>query len=184
LPEVIYSTGSVASILFNHADQKTRTLASEFFKRSDGTRLSIPEIVQLKGEIVSGTILFKTHCISCHKMGEVGREIGPDLKNIRRKFDKNGLADAIVNPNAAVTFGYEPVMIRSKSDQVYSGFLLSEGTTTVIKDLEGTLHTVLTEEVVEKEMLNNSLMPDPVSLGLKAQDIADIITYLQVQPAL
>ena len=137
LPQEIYSNSSIANLLFNHPDQKTRILAGEFFDRSDGTHLSVPEIVQLKGEPASGAILFNTHCISCHKMGAKGREIGPDLKNIRRKFDKNGLADAILNPNAAVAFGYEPVMIRSKADQVYSGFLLSEGTTTVIKDLEG-----------------------------------------------
>ncbi|MBK8502584.1 MAG: c-type cytochrome [Saprospiraceae bacterium] len=184
LPQEIYSNSSIANLLFNHPDQKTRILAGEFFRRSDGAHLSLTEIVQLKGYPDNGADLFTLHCISCHKMGDRGREIGPDLKNIRRKFDKTALADAILNPSAAVTFGYEPVMIRSKTDQVYSGFLLSEGTTTVIKDLEGTLHTVVTEDVVEKEILNNSLMPDPVGLGLKAQDIADIIAYLQVQPIL
>ena len=106
------------------------------------------------------------------------KTISSSLTNIRRKFDKTGLADAILNPNAAVTFGFEPVMIRTEKKQVFSGFLLSEGATTVIKDLEGTLHTVSSEEVMEKEILNTSLMPDPIALGLEEQHVADIIAYL------
>ena len=184
LPKEIYDQSDIATMLFNHPDQKTRILASEFFTRSDGATIAISEIVQLPGHLESGSKLFDTHCVACHKMGDKGQEIGPDLKNIRRKFDKAALADAILNPNAAVTFGYEPVMIRTKSGQIYSGFLVSEGETTVLRDLEGTLHTVLSSEVEEKEILNNSLMPDPATLGLQAQDIADIITYLQKQPVL
>jgi putative heme-binding domain-containing protein len=182
LPKEMYSNSTISTALFNHPDQKTRILAGEFFTRSNGVNISISQILNLKGQPENGQKLFDVHCINCHKMGEKGLEIGPDLKNIRKKFDKTGLTDAILNPNAAVTFGYEPVMIRTQADQIYSGFLLSEGETTVIKDLEGNLSTVLTKEVVEKEILNTSLMPDPLGLGLGTQDIADIISYLQNLP--
>ncbi|NND33365.1 MAG: c-type cytochrome [Saprospiraceae bacterium] len=184
LPAEMYNNNAISTALFNHPDQQTRILTGQFFSRDDGERLSISEIIELEGEPANGSQLFEIHCISCHKMGEKGREIGPDLKNIRRKFDKTALVDAILYPNAAVTFGYEPVMIRTKTDQLYSGFIVSEGKTTVIKDIEGTLHTLLPEQVQEKEILNNSLMPDPVAFGLKAQDIADIVAYLQERPTL
>lgn len=182
LPEAVLTDAAVALALFENPEQEVRVLAGEFFPRPGGNALSIQNILQLEGKVEQGSLLFEAKCSTCHQIGEIGKDIGPSLENIRKKFDKTALADAILNPNGAITFGYEPVLVTTRDGQAYSGFLLSEGETTVIKDLSGKTHTIRTEHIDEHTVMKSSLMPDPVNLGLEAQDLADIITYLTVLP--
>jgi len=179
LPKDIFADADIAEQVFNNPAQEVRVLAGEYFTRPGGKTLSVQRIAQLEGQAERGRSLFETHCSSCHRMGEIGKEIGPNLENIRRKFDKTTLIDAIVNPNGAVTFGYEPVLITAKGDRVYSGFLLSEGEAVVIKDLAGERHTIRTGDILKKSVMNTSLMPDPLTLGLGEQELADVATYLR-----
>jgi cytochrome c2 len=39
--------------------------------------------------------VFTTRCASCHKAGDEGNDIAPDLTGIAKKFDKTALLDAI-----------------------------------------------------------------------------------------
>jgi putative membrane-bound dehydrogenase-like protein len=179
LPEAIYADASTARALFGNPEQEVRVLAGEYFPRPGGAILPVRKIVQLEGQSERGKALFEAKCSTCHRIGEVGIEIGPNLENIRRKFDKTALIDAIVNPNGGIAFGYEPVLITAKGDQVYSGFLLSEGEVIVIRDLAGNRHMVRSEAVLEKTVMNTSLMPDPPALGMGEQEVADVVAYLR-----
>ena len=179
LPKELYKDVSVSQLIFNNPEQEVRVLAGEFFSRPGGVSFSIQNILALQGEVEKGQLIYSEKCSTCHQIGDVGTEIGPDLKYIRQKFDKTALTDAILNPNGAITFGYEPVLITAKNDQVYSGFLLSEGETTVIKDVAGNRHTIPREDILEKSVMNTSLMPDPAGLGMNEQDLADVVAYLR-----
>ncbi len=178
LPAHLYDHPDLGDALFRNKNQEVRMLAGSYFERSKGVHLSIQKIGELKGEIEDGRDLFSIHCGICHTMGDIGKEIGPDLTNIRGKFDIAGLVDAIINPNAAVTFGYEPTYVTTKKGDIFSGFLLSEGEVTVLKDISGNLHSIQTKEIAEKVIQDNSLMPDPVALNIDEQNVADIIAFL------
>jgi putative membrane-bound dehydrogenase-like protein len=179
LPELLFEEAGLAQKLFANPEREVRVLAGEFFTRAGGPNLSIQRITALEGRADRGQKLFETNCSTCHKIGDTGLDIGPDLKYIRQKFDRVALTDAILNPSGAIAFGYEPVLIKTNDDQMYSGFLLSEGKeTTVVKDIAGKQHTIRTASVQEKSMMNTSLMPDPVGMGLQEQDLADVVAYL------
>lgn len=179
LPQALYQEAELAQQLFANPEREVRVLAGEFFDRPGGKSLSIQRILALEGQAESGKTVFEANCSTCHKIGTTGMDIGPDLKYIRRKFDRTALTDAILNPNGAITFGYEPVLIKAAKDQMYTGFLLSEGKeTTVIKDIGGNRHTIRSADVLEKTMMNTSLMPDPVAMGLTEQNLADVVAYL------
>jgi putative membrane-bound dehydrogenase-like protein len=140
--------------------------------------LSITEINKLAGDIKKGKVIFNTKCAICHKVGDFGKTIGPDLTNINKKYDQLALLDAIVNPSAAIVFGYEPWVITMKDGTVVSGFMLSQGNTMVIKDLSGKQHVLDVQKIKEKKQLANSIMPDPSGLALSKSDLADITAYL------
>ncbi len=178
LPDNIYDQPEIVVALEKHPKQEVRILSGQFFSRED-SGMTVTQILGHQGRHAEGQALFAEHCGTCHRVGEEGRDIGPDLNGIANKFDKAALADAILYPNGAVTFGYEPVIVNTKDKRVFSGFLLSEGETTVIKDLEGKLHTIPTDQVETKNLLDSSLMPDPGALGLTSQDVADVIAFLQ-----
>jgi len=178
LPPEVYTDASTVERLFNNSEQAVRVLAGEYFSRPEGNTFSVPRIARLEANAARGAQLFAQHCGACHKMGDMGKEIGPNLANIGRKFDRTALIDAIVYPNGAITFGYEPVLLTTTDERTYSGFLLSEGEATVIADLTGKRHTIRTEHVQKKTVMNTSLMPDPQTLGLSEQQVADVAGYL------
>lgn len=139
---------------------------------------STTEINKFAGDPKKGKVIFNTKCAICHKVGDFGNTIGPDLTNINKKYDQLALLDAIVNPSAAIVFGYEPWVITMKDGTVVSGFMLSQGNTMVIKDLSGKQHVLDVQKIKEKKQLANSIMPDPSGLALSKKDVADISAYL------
>ena len=106
-------------------------------------------------------------------------DVGPNLTQIKNKFQREALLDAIVNPNAGIVFGYEAWLINTQGGDSYFGFLVADGAQTiVIKDLSGKKHTIPTATIASRKKQSNSLMPEPSSLGLTDQNLADIAEYL------
>ena len=168
---------SVSETMFKNPDQNVRVLASQFFPR-EGKMLKTDFIARMQGSAQNGEKLFKTNCASCHKHGEDGADIGPDLTAIQKKFDKAGLLDAIVNPSASIVFGYEAYTITTKKGDTFFGFLLSDGANVVLKDVAGIKHTIKADQIKRREKMAKSLMPEPTALGLTEQNLADISGYL------
>jgi len=140
---------------------------------------SISDIEQLTADAGKGKTIFTTRCASCHKAGDEGNSIAPDLTGIAKKFDKTALLDAIINPSASIVFGYEPWLVTTKDGESVYGFLLSENKQTlVIKDVAGTKHTIAVKNIASKQKQEESLMPDPVSNGLTEQDLANVAAFL------
>lgn len=167
----------ISEDIFNNSDAKVRILASQFFPRN-GSPLKIDFVTRLKGNTETGKIIFATNCATCHRHGENGAEIGPDLTNIHQKFDKSALLDAIINPSASIVFGYESYSITTRKGQTFFGFLVGDGKNITLKDAAGTLVNIKAEEVKKREKMPNSLMPDPTAIGLKEQQLADLTVYL------
>ncbi|WP_215241253.1 PVC-type heme-binding CxxCH protein [Dyadobacter helix] len=168
---------AVSGIIFKNPDQNVRVVASQFFPRN-GKVLKTDFIARMQGNPQKGKMVFLNNCTSCHKLGTQGADIGPDLTLIHTKFDKPGLLDAIVNPSASMVFGYEAYTITTKKGQTYFGFLLSDGGTVVLKDVSGQKYTIKKDDIRSREKMGQSLMPEPTTLGLNEQDLADLTTYL------
>ncbi len=171
---------AIEGLIFDNPDQAVRVQASQYFKRAGAEKTySIAAITNLSPDVVAGKTIFQRSCASCHKVGKTGSEIGPEMTQIKQKFDKLGLLDAIINPNAAIVFGYEPYMVNTKSGEVIYGFLVADGDKTItIKDIGGKKHTIATQEITSKQKQEKGLMPDPSTLGLSEQNLADLSAYL------
>ena len=169
---------AVSEDIFNNPDSKVRILASQFFPRN-GSPLKLDFVARMGGNLEKGKTTFATYCTTCHRHGENGNDIGPDLTNIHKKFDKLGLLDAIINPSASMVFGFESWSITTKKGKNYFGFLLGDdGRNLTLKDAGGEKHAIKITDIKTKEKMPNSLMPDPTAMGLKEQELADLSSYL------
>jgi putative membrane-bound dehydrogenase-like protein len=168
----------ISEAIFNNPELEIRTLASEYFKKTGEKQMAIPNILKLTGNSSKGEGIFLSKCTTCHKNGTIGNDIGPDLSSIGEKFDKTAMLDAIIHPNTSIVFGYEPVMIKTKSGQAFFGFILSEGETTVLKDMTGKQIVIAPNDIESKEKMKMGIMPNAASLGLTEQDLANLSTYL------
>jgi putative heme-binding domain-containing protein len=174
----------VEESIFKNPDPGVRVQAGDYFKKPGTTKLySIQQISKMHADANAGRKVFTTYCASCHKVGKEGTEIGPDLTTIGQKFGTIELLDAIINPSAAIVFGYEPWRVNTKEGTSVYGFLLSENKQNlVLKDIAGQKHVLPVSKIASKEKQQQSLMPDPVTNGLSEQNLADIAAYLSSLP--
>lgn len=166
--------------IFNNPDLSVRVQAGKYVKRSgNGKTFSIDAIAQFHGDRDAGKIIFANTCSSCHRIGSTGKDVGPELTTIGKKFDKVALLDAIINPSAAIVFGYEPWLVITKDGQSVFGFLVSENKqSVVIKDIAGNKHVIAQDKISSKKKQEKSLMPDPTTTGVTEKNLADITAYL------
>lgn len=176
-PELSRYTGDR---IFNNPDVVVRVQAGKYFsKPGNAVQYSIEKIAKMPGDHNRGKALFTSYCATCHKKGSDGRSIGPELTDIRNKFDRTALLDAIVNPSAAIVFGYEPWLMTMKGGESLYGFILSENDNVVVlKDVAGTSHRVPVETISKKQKQEGSLMPDPAANKMTDQQLADVTAWL------
>jgi putative heme-binding domain-containing protein len=179
LPEVLLPF--IQEIIFQNPDASIRMQASTYFKRPGTDKTyDIQEILKLQPDVAKGKAVFTSRCATCHKWGNEGSAIGPDLTTIGKKFNNPELLDAIINPSASIVFGYEPWLVNTKDGQSIYGFLISENKQAiVIRDIAGQKHIIDLVKITSRKRQEKSLMPDPISNGLNEKDLADVVGFLR-----
>lgn len=179
---------AVEKHIFQNPDISVRALASQHFTRTAANGAKVPSIAELSaltGDATRGASVFfgaKATCSTCHTFYGRGGDVGPDLSAVRSKYKTPEILDAMLNPSAAIAFGYDAWLVETKDEVIYTGFILSEGDNVVIKDTAGKRHVVPLSDIASRTKQKLSLMPDNVAIGLAPQDIADLAAFLQSDP--
>jgi len=137
-----------------------------------------------RGEAGRGRQLFGAHCATCHKFGDQGRDIGPDLTGYEMK-NLDYLVPAIVDPNLGIREGFElaTLTLRPVGDNpppVLTGFLTNANERTVtIKDLAGIKTVIARKDLAQQSRAPVSVMPEGLLDQMSAQQVRDLVAYLQ-----
>ena len=141
----------------------------------------VVELVQLTGDPVAGRIVFDKigTCIKCHKVGEVGKEIGPSLTEIGSKLSKEAMFVSILDPSAGVSHNYETYAITLDSGNVLSGILVSRSDDeVVVRNAEGIDRVLAAAEIDEMIKTGVSLMPADLQKVMTVQELVNVVAYL------
>lgn len=175
----------IADAIFRNPDPSVRALASQYLPRAAAGGEPLPPVdrlLALPGDARRGRATFfgqAAACSRCHIFGGEGSDVGPDLSQIRTKYDKTALLDQVLNPSAAIALGYEPWIVRTKKGETHLGFVLADGPRGMtLKDTSGKRVTIAADQVERRVKQKLSVMPDNVALGLKPQEIADLLAFL------
>ena len=136
------------------------------------------EIAQLPGDANRGQAAIAV-CFTCHKVGKMGVEYGPDLSTFGKQQPSEVIANAIAHPSADISHGYEGSEIKTKDGLTISGMILSSGDPVMIKCMGGLVQTVPKERIASIQKMTGSLMYQPQQLGLTPQAISDIVAHLK-----
>ncbi|MBI3819402.1 MAG: DUF1080 domain-containing protein [Planctomycetes bacterium] len=173
-----------AENIYNNPDLSVRALAGAWFPKklvSGKTLPPIEDLAKISGTPRGGQKIFFSdvaQCSKCHTYFGRGGDIGPDLSQIRTKYQKPALLDAILNPSAGIAHGYETWILTLKNNQTIAGFIIADGETVVIKDTQGQRHVIARADIAERDMQKISAMPEGVALGLEPAQIADLAEFL------
>src|SRR5262249_23967474 len=89
----------------------------------------LAELLKKKGDAGNGAKVFSSAtagCAQCHQVHKQGGEVGPNLSEIGSKLGRDALYEAILEPSAGISFGYEAWQIQLKSGDDAFGLIASE----------------------------------------------------------
>lgn len=135
------------------------------------------------GDVLRGQTIFngtKAACLSCHAIGYVGGQIGPDLSRIGSIRNDRDLLESIVFPNASFVRSYEPMVVATKSGQIHSGVLKKDSAVEVILTSGPDKEVRIPREDVEEMKPGTvSVMPSGLDSQMSKQELADLIAFLK-----
>lgn len=149
-----------------------------------GDVVQAAELLKLAGSLERGKELFhKTNgiqCKTCHRIAGDGTELGPDLSQVGKKYDRAKILENILDPSKNVEPAFALWMIETNSGKVVSGLLVRKtDAEIVIKDQQNKEHRFATAEVEAAHPQQKSMMPDLLLKDFTAQQVADLLAYLE-----
>ena len=175
-----------AAALHAASSRGTRELANALFPLPPGKEgKPLPPITQLitmQGDARNGRLIYNTTgtCHKCHIVNKIGREIGPDLSEIGSKLSSLAMFESILYPSAGISHDYEAYSLVLASGTTVNGLITSDTDERIsIKSDDGIVRTFRTSEIDEKVKQKISLMPADLQKVMTAQEIADVVVYMQ-----
>jgi putative heme-binding domain-containing protein len=165
-----------------------RDLFERFLPESQRTKrlgsvINTDEILVLPGDGERGRAVFfdtaGVECKKCHRIGDVGGTVGPDLSEIGKKYNRTQLLETILQPSKEIDPKYVAYVAETNQGQVYSGVLVERSNDQVtLKDAEDKLIELRTEELERLAPQPTSLMPELLLRDLTARQVADLTEFL------
>jgi len=136
------------------------------------------DLATLTASAPRGKALFATHCAACHKLENVGHELGPNLAAFAQKRTEAILTN-LLDPNREVNPQYLNYVVELKDGEIVSGVITSESASSVtVASGKGVERTVARSEIAALRATGKSIMPEGLEAALDAQAVADVIAYL------
>jgi putative heme-binding domain-containing protein len=144
--------------------------------------LKLPDIKTinaLKGNALTGKIVFSKFCFTCHQVNKEGNDFGPPLSEIGSKYPKEGLLTSILKPSEGIGFGYEGWQMELKDGSSIVGIIASKTEDEIeLKLAGGNKRTIKQSEIQSRKQLDISLMPEGLYQQMETQQLADLLEYL------
>lgn len=132
----------------------------------------------IKPDLTKGRILYDQACAMCHRMGGNGAVIGPQLDGISSRGVSRVIED-ILAPNRNLDPAFQALLIKTKNGEVVSGLLRKEEENLVtLANTSGAEITIKTEDILSREILRQSLMPDNFGELFNNQQLVDLVGFL------
>jgi putative heme-binding domain-containing protein len=170
--------------LLESKDAAIKKLAAELFAALNpaNRQQALEEyqpVLKLKADAIKGKLVFEKNCSTCHKVGDVGVNVAPDISDTRTKTAAQLLAD-IIQPNRAIDSNYIGYQVLLKDGTSTTGLLAQETSTSLtLKQPGGKVLTVARDEVEQLKASGVSLMPDGLEKNIPPEAMADLLAYLK-----
>jgi putative membrane-bound dehydrogenase-like protein len=142
--------------------------------------------LRLTGDPERGRKVFadveKSLCLKCHRVGDRGERIGPELSGVGGRFSRVTIIESILEPSRSIAPGFDSEAVALKDGRVLSGVRVGETETMLtLADQDGRKHEIPKPEIEAVRVQPQSLMPDGLEKRITPEDFVDLIAYLVSQ---
>jgi putative heme-binding domain-containing protein len=155
----------------------------------EGQRKRLEELKDclVGGDPERGRALFfgtKASCSACHRIGDEGGQIGPNLLGIGEIRTRRDLLEAITFPSASFARNFEPYTVLTNSGVVHAG-IISRTTSDAlyVTTTERTTIRIPRSEIEEDGVIPSkvSIMPQGLDRLLQPDELRDLLAFLSSQ---
>jgi putative membrane-bound dehydrogenase-like protein len=178
-----YISPARRSLLVIHRDPLIQTQAKKLF--SGDVASPRKEVIaqyqaalSMSGDRARGQKVAERECLTCHRVGEKGHDVGPNFATIRHRTPEEVLTH-LLDPNREVPPNFMQYVVAVDDGRVATGMIASETATSItLKRAENVQETILRQNIEQISSTGTSLMPEGMEKKLSLQDAADLLSFL------
>ncbi len=142
----------------------------------------LAELLKMKGDAKNGAAAYfreSVGCGKCHQVDGKGIDFGPALSEIGSKLGKDALLEAILEPSAGVSFGYEAWSVELKNGDELFGLVVSDAADEItLKTVGGVVTRVKKVDIAKRAQTKLSVMPTGLAQTMTVQELVDLLEFL------
>ncbi|MBU6399320.1 MAG: c-type cytochrome [Verrucomicrobia bacterium] len=121
-------------------------------------------------------------CMQCHRFGNEGGAVGPDLTAVASRFTVRDILDSIIEPSKVISEQYQNMTLTLKDGDEVTGRIVEEDNQKVVlvtDALKQTKTEVKRSDVVSRRASKVSPMPEGLLVIFNKDEILDLLAYLE-----
>lgn len=159
-----------------------RDLAVKLFGQPSADRAAViasyMDCTKKPGDSAKGKVVFQSICVACHRIGDIGVEVGPPLADVKAK-PPEGLLSDILDPNRMFEARWCAYEVDTKDGKQLMGLVTGETTEAVQLTMMGGLKEMIQRSnIKEMKSLDRSLMPVGLEAGINQEQMSDLLAFL------
>jgi len=171
-----------------HPEAHVRDLFERFLPEEKRTKrlgnvVKPEELLALRGDAARGKKLFfdteGIACRTCHRIQGQGGEVGPDLSEIAKKYDRAKILENILEPSKEIDPKFQTYLVATKAGQVLTGVVVERTPEAVsLRDAQNKLISLTSNDIEQLVPQQQSIMPDLLLRDMTAAQVADLVEFL------
>jgi len=126
-------------------------------------------------------LIFEKSCATCHRAGEIGKDVGPNLATIRQWNPEQVLIN-ILDPNREVAPNFMSYSVETKDGRTLDGIIASDAPASVtLKRADAVTETILRQDIAQISGSGLSLMPEGIETSITTEQMSDLLAFLLPQ---
>ncbi|MFO1020905.1 MAG: c-type cytochrome [Planctomycetales bacterium] len=172
------------TLLMKHFDPALRQRAIKLFgSEQTGSRAQVIAAYQSAltkpGRSANGQQIYQAKCMSCHKMGTQGFDVGPSLVTVQHRRPDEILTQ-ILDPNREVGPNFVQYVVALDDGRTLTGMIVEETPNSItLRRQENKQDVILRSQIEELKNTGLSLMPEGLEKEISPDQMADLLAYLK-----
>ncbi len=175
-------TAGQAQSLLNHPDVEVARVAAGLLTLGTSTRQQVVDAylpaLKLEADTERGRVVFANACASCHRLEDVGVELGPNLLSVRN-HGREGLLIDIFDPNRKVDPAYLFYEVELRTgDRLFGAIADETSDALTVTQAYGARTVVRRADIAGMRSVGQSMMPEGLESAMSQQELADLLEYI------
>lgn len=135
------------------------------------------------GRPEAGKKVFETlGCNRCHRVGDFGEGVGPDLTTVGQRFRADEILESIFHPSRVISDQYRGLLVVQKDGKVLVGMpAVRDNEKIVLIQPDTTRLTILEKDIDALGVPETSVMPEGLLGKASLEDLADLMAFFGAQ---